>query len=42
MINARLLMLLEEGSWLAMPLIDGLLFNVTDEFKIIVVMVVGK
>jgi len=36
-ISARLLILLDDGNWLAVPPIVGLLFSVTDEFKIVVV-----
>jgi hypothetical protein len=41
-INARLLMLLEDGNWLAVPPIVGLLFSVTDEFKMLVVKMTEK
>jgi hypothetical protein len=41
-IKALLLMLLEDGNRLATPLIDGLPFKVTDEFKMLFVIILEK
>jgi hypothetical protein len=41
-ISALLLMLLDDGSWLVVPVMLGLLLRVTDEFKMVIVIMMEK